>query len=89
MRFFVKKSQKDKKSGLYLSYFYTVYTYQKHGKLDTLLIHIGANIAGAGTVVSTERSSPGNFKVYIIHLLRFNRYSCAILGFLSQPKGKT
>jgi hypothetical protein len=37
MRFFVKKSQKDKKSGLYLSDFYTVYTYQKHGK-DTLLI---------------------------------------------------
>ena len=40
MRFFVKKSQKDKKSGLYLSYFYTVYTYQKHGKLDTLIIPI-------------------------------------------------
>ena len=38
MRFLVKKSQKDKKSGLYLSYFYTVYTYQKHGKLDTLII---------------------------------------------------
>ena len=38
MRFLVKKSQKDKKSGLYLSYFYTVYTYQKPWKLDTLLI---------------------------------------------------
>ena len=33
MRFFVKKSQKDKKSGLYLSDFYTVYTYQKQENL--------------------------------------------------------
>jgi hypothetical protein len=34
MRFFVKKSQKDKKSSLYLSDFYTLmYTYQKHENL--------------------------------------------------------
>ena len=33
MRFFVKKSQKDKKSGLYLSDFYTLYTYQKQENL--------------------------------------------------------
>jgi hypothetical protein len=49
----------------------------------------GGGRGWSGTVVDTERSSPGNFKVYIIHLLRFNRYSCAMLGFLSQPKGKT
>ena len=41
MRFFVKKlkSKKDKKSGLYLSYFYTIVytlTYQKHEKLTVL-----------------------------------------------------
>ena len=28
----MKKTQKDKKSGLFLSYVYTVYTYQKHGE---------------------------------------------------------
>ena len=43
MRFFVKKlkSKKDKKSGLYLSYFYTIVytlTYQKHEKLTVLYI---------------------------------------------------
>ena len=31
-RFLMKKTQKDKKSGLFLSYVYTVYTYQKHGE---------------------------------------------------------
>ena len=30
--FLIKKTQKDKKSGLFLSYVYTVYTYQKHGE---------------------------------------------------------
>ena len=36
-----KKTQKDKKSGLFLSYVYTVYKYQNTGKpwkLDTLFI---------------------------------------------------
>jgi hypothetical protein len=37
MRFFVKKSQKDKKSGLYLSDFYLC-KITKTRKLDTLLI---------------------------------------------------
>ena len=37
MRFFVKKSQKDKKSGLYLSDFYMC-IHTKNMELDTLLI---------------------------------------------------
>ena len=50
MRFFVKKSQKDKKSGLYLSDLHCVYVcirvyITKTRKLDTLFIPYGATFA--------------------------------------------
>jgi hypothetical protein len=48
MRFFVKKSQKDKKSGLYLSDFYTVYTSKNMVNLTPFSFLRGALYTGAG-----------------------------------------